>query len=45
MKYEHIILGATGHVGSALASKLIKKDETVLLIGHDPDKAKAEKAG
>ncbi len=37
----HIILGATGHVGSVVAENLLKKNEEVLVITHDPSKAKA----
>ena len=39
MKYRHIILGGTGHIGSALADTLLSAGETVMIIGHDPQKA------
>jgi len=38
MKYRHIILGGTGHIGSALADTLLSAGETVMIIGHDPKK-------
>lgn len=34
----HIILGGTGHIGSALAEALIAKGEKVAIISHDPGK-------
>ncbi|WP_316835521.1 NmrA family NAD(P)-binding protein [Pedobacter nutrimenti] len=34
----HVILGGTGHIGSALAEALIVKGEKVTIISHDPDK-------
>lgn len=39
MKYKHLILGGTGHIGSELAELLIAQGEPVLIIGHDPEKA------
>lgn len=36
----HIILGATGHVGSEVAENLLKKKENVLLITRDAHKTK-----
>ncbi|MDQ8756626.1 NAD(P)H-binding protein [Sphingosinicella sp. LHD-64] len=35
----HIILGGTGHVGSAAARALLDRDEPVTVVGHDPAKA------
>lgn len=35
----HIILGGTGHVGSALVKRLISAGEPVTLITHDPKKS------
>ncbi|ATY32803.1 NmrA family NAD(P)-binding protein [Sphingomonas psychrotolerans] len=35
----HIILGGTGHVGSAVAETLLAKGEPVTVVGHDPAKA------
>lgn len=35
----HIILGATGHIGSALAHRLLDHKEPVTLVLHSPDKA------
>jgi uncharacterized protein YbjT (DUF2867 family) len=35
----HIILGGTGHVGSAVARTLLAKGEPVTIVGHDPEKA------
>jgi len=37
----HIILGATGHIGSALVQHLLLQDEPVLAVLHDPAKASA----
>ncbi|WP_436484320.1 NmrA family NAD(P)-binding protein [Chitinophaga sp. ARDCPP14] len=34
----HIVLGGTGHIGSALAETLIKKGEPVTIISRDPKK-------
>lgn len=34
----HIILGGTGHIGSALAEALIKKGESVTIVSRDPKK-------
>jgi uncharacterized protein YbjT (DUF2867 family) len=34
----HIILGGTGHIGSALAETLIKKGESVTIVSRDPKK-------
>ncbi|MEV4883457.1 NmrA family NAD(P)-binding protein [Chitinophaga ginsengisegetis] len=34
----HIILGGTGHIGSALAEALIEKGELVTIISRDPKK-------
>ncbi|MBC7900586.1 MAG: NmrA family NAD(P)-binding protein [Saprospiraceae bacterium] len=36
----HIILGGTGHVGSALAENLIEQREPVTIITRDPSKAR-----
>lgn len=33
----HVVLGATGHVGSAVLKKLIEAGEQVLAITHSPD--------
>ena len=35
----HIILGGTGHVGSAVARTLLAQGEAVTIVGHDPAKA------
>lgn len=35
----HIILGASGHIGSALAQTLLKQHEAVLAVLHDEKKA------
>ncbi|CAN7361302.1 NmrA family NAD(P)-binding protein [Polaromonas sp. LjRoot131] len=35
----HIILGGTGHVGSALVKRLVDAGEPVTLVTHDPDKS------
>lgn len=35
----HIILGGTGHVGSAAARALLDMGEPVTVVGHDPAKA------
>ncbi|AQR75144.1 NmrA family NAD(P)-binding protein [Sphingomonas sp. LM7] len=40
----HIILGGTGHVGSAVASTLLAAGEPVTIISHDPVKGAAWKA-
>ncbi|MDP5281442.1 NAD(P)H-binding protein [Sphingomonas sp. DG1-23] len=40
----HIILGGTGHVGSAVAETLLAKGEPVTVVGHDPAKANAWEA-
>ncbi|MDZ8239635.1 MAG: NmrA family NAD(P)-binding protein [Nostoc sp. ChiQUE01a] len=37
----HIILGGTGNVGSAVAQALLKRRQPVLVVTHDPSKAKA----
>lgn len=37
----HIILGASGHVGSAVAEALLKRGEVVTIISHDPQKEAA----
>lgn len=39
MKYQFALLGGTGHIGTALATELLKQQRTVLIIGHDPAKA------
>lgn len=36
----YIILGGTGHVGSAAAHTLLERSEPVTVVGHDADKAK-----
>ncbi|RYZ60368.1 MAG: NAD-dependent epimerase/dehydratase family protein, partial [Proteobacteria bacterium] len=36
----HVILGASGHVGSALTNQLLMKNEEVLVITHSPEKQK-----
>jgi uncharacterized protein YbjT (DUF2867 family) len=42
----HIVLGATGHIGSAVASSLLESGETVIVGVRDPQKAEAlRKAG
>lgn len=38
----HIILGGTGHVGSALVKRLISAGEPVTLVTHDPKKSGRE---
>lgn len=38
----HIILGGTGHVGSALVKRLLDAGEPVTLITHDPKKSGRE---
>ncbi|TSJ34889.1 sugar nucleotide-binding protein, partial [Mucilaginibacter corticis] len=35
MKYKYIILGGTGHIGTALAKALEDRGERVLAAGHD----------
>lgn len=40
----HIILGGTGHVGSAVAETLLAEGEPVTVVGHDPGKAAAWEA-
>jgi len=35
----HIILGASGHIGSALAKRLLKRQEPVTVVLHDAKKA------
>lgn len=35
----YIILGATGHVGSAVAQTLLRKGQPVTVITHDPEKS------
>ncbi|HEY0624438.1 NAD(P)H-binding protein [Sphingomonas sp.] len=37
----HIILGGTGHVGSAVARALLAAGEPVTIVSHDPAKAQA----
>lgn len=39
MKYKHIILGGTGHIGSVLANTLLSQGKSVLVIGHAKEKA------
>jgi uncharacterized protein YbjT (DUF2867 family) len=39
----HIILGGTGHVGSAVADTLLAAGEPVTVVSHDPAKAEAWK--
>ncbi len=34
----HIILGATGHVGSSVADSLLEKGEKIIVTSRDPDK-------
>lgn len=38
MKYTHVILGGSGHIGSVLSAKLIEQGKQVLIVGHDPGK-------
>lgn len=38
MKYQHIVLGGSGHVGASLATELINLGSSVLIIGHDANK-------
>lgn len=38
MKYPYVILGGTGHVGSALAEQLLKANKKVLVIGRNKEK-------
>nr|WP_294809966.1 NAD(P)H-binding protein [uncultured Sphingomonas sp.] len=40
----HIILGGTGHVGSAVANALLARNEPVTIVSHDPVKGEAWKA-
>jgi uncharacterized protein YbjT (DUF2867 family) len=40
----HIILGGTGHVGSAVATTLLAANEPVTIVSHDPLKGEAWKA-
>jgi uncharacterized protein YbjT (DUF2867 family) len=40
----HIILGGTGHVGSAVAEALLAKGEPVTVVAHDPARAGAWEA-
>jgi uncharacterized protein YbjT (DUF2867 family) len=40
MKYKYLVLGGTGHIGSALADALLQSGESVLVVGHDPSKRK-----
>ena len=40
MKYQHVILGGSGHVGHSLANELINKGFSVLIIGHQPKQKK-----
>ncbi|CAG5074642.1 hypothetical protein DYBT9623_05329 [Dyadobacter sp. CECT 9623] len=35
----YIILGATGHVGSAVAQSLLDQNESVTVLTHDPKKS------
>ena len=37
----HIILGSTGHVGSAVVQTLLDQGEVVTAVTHDPGKARA----
>ncbi|WP_431199509.1 NAD-dependent epimerase/dehydratase family protein [Mucilaginibacter sp. P25] len=39
MKYTHVILGGTGHIGAALSTSLLQSQQKVMIIGHDPAKA------
>ncbi|SDE01706.1 NAD(P)H-binding protein [Pedobacter soli] len=39
MKSNFVILGGTGHIGSALAEQLLKQEKSVLIIGHNEEKA------
>src|SRR3546814_5844108 len=38
-KSMHIVMGATGHVGSAVAETLLARGEPVGIITHDPEHA------
>jgi uncharacterized protein YbjT (DUF2867 family) len=40
----HLILGGTGHVGSALAERLLERGEAVTIVSRDPQKAERWKA-
>jgi uncharacterized protein YbjT (DUF2867 family) len=40
MKYQNVVLGGTGHVGTALVNSLIKDNQSVMVIGHQPEKGK-----
>jgi uncharacterized protein YbjT (DUF2867 family) len=40
----HVILGGTGHVGSALAERLLERGEAVTIVSRDPRKAERWKA-
>jgi uncharacterized protein YbjT (DUF2867 family) len=40
MKYTYSILGATGHIGSALSQLLLDQNKSVLMIGHTEEKKK-----
>lgn len=35
----HIVMGATGHVGSTVAERLLGRGEPVAIVTHDPDHA------
>ncbi|GBQ28958.1 hypothetical protein AA0472_2858 [Acetobacter estunensis NRIC 0472] len=41
----HVILGATGHVGSMVATALLQADRKVGVITRDPTKAAAWREG
>lgn len=37
----HLIVGATGHVGSVLTQELLRRGEPVTVLSHSPDKVQA----
>lgn len=39
----HIVLGATGHIGSALAQALVDREEPVIVVSRSEEKARAWK--
>jgi len=40
MRSNFVILGGTGHIGSALSQQLLKENQSVLIIGHSKEKEK-----
>lgn len=39
MKYQFALLGGSGHIGTALATRLLKQGHSMLIVGHDAKKA------